>query len=219
MRWAGIGSLFLALSLLDLVGGQGIAQSQAQELLVCIEGPPQCQYTSIQEAIDAAPEGATIRVSPGTCVETLKIKKSLRLIGAGEDKVTLTLEVSEPEAVEDRIPQIEIATTNELIQVWIEGLTLKAPSLPPYPWVRILFPGFLIFSPSGQIALRHLTVTGYGDSIHGGGTFWILDQVTITRNIQGLSVNSRGGIEIRDSQITDNELEGIEGYGFVIKRV
>jgi hypothetical protein len=39
------------------------------------------QYATIQQAIDAAPAGAIIRVAPGTYVETLTIDKPLSLIG------------------------------------------------------------------------------------------------------------------------------------------
>lgn len=214
MRWTMAMGLLLSLGLLSIVESQGIGEFQTYELLVCPEGPPQCEYASIQAAIDAAPEGATVRVGPGTYVETLKIAKSLRLVGAGEDKSTLTLTV--PETIEERIPQIEIRG-NDLKQVWIEGLTLKAPPLPPYPWVKIFFVGILIF-PSSQIILRHLTVTGYGEGIYGGGTSLILDQVTIKNNNYGLWIIADGlMIKIRHSQITDNEMAGLSGFGFNVE--
>lgn len=52
----------------------------AAEFYVC----PDCELTSIQTTIDAAPEGSTIRVGPGVYrEETILIKKNIRLLGEG----------------------------------------------------------------------------------------------------------------------------------------
>ncbi|MDB4780427.1 hypothetical protein OAG48_00710, partial [bacterium] len=47
-------------------------------------------YATIQEAIDAAPDGGIIRIGPGTFVENLVIDShSVRLEGAGRDQTTI----------------------------------------------------------------------------------------------------------------------------------
>jgi hypothetical protein len=66
----------------------GNAQASAATLRVCTAGPPTCQYSSIQRAVDAAPSGATIAIAAGTYNEDLTIPgtgaaTSLRLRGAG----------------------------------------------------------------------------------------------------------------------------------------
>ncbi len=71
-------------------------QQQPQVITVCPDGPPRCQFSKIQEAIDAAPDPqspyweptAEIRVAPGTYEESLQIiHKIVLLKGAGKDLV------------------------------------------------------------------------------------------------------------------------------------
>jgi nitrous oxidase accessory protein NosD len=54
---------------------------------VCRAG---CDYTSIQEAVDAAPTGATIEIHPGFYQESIVMRhKRLMLKGAGQNQVTI----------------------------------------------------------------------------------------------------------------------------------
>jgi pectin methylesterase-like acyl-CoA thioesterase len=53
-----------------------------------------CDFSSIQEAIDAASGGDTIEVREGTYRETLQILKTLTITGEGTDNVTLEGSVS-----------------------------------------------------------------------------------------------------------------------------
>lgn len=66
------GLLGLALALLglyaalpDFAQAAGISASLG-EITVCLAGPPDCQYDSIQAAVDAANEGDVIKVAAGT---------------------------------------------------------------------------------------------------------------------------------------------------------
>ncbi|MEW6542246.1 MAG: pectinesterase family protein [Nitrospirota bacterium] len=87
----------MAFSLLALVwGGNGWAvlddKPAAQEphtLLVAADGTG--QFTSIQEAIDAAGAGDTIRIKAGAYREdvTIHSKERLKLVGEGRDQVTI----------------------------------------------------------------------------------------------------------------------------------
>jgi len=62
----------------------------ANVLTVAADGS--AKYSSIQKAIDAAGEGAVIRIGPGMYEERLKIDKPLTLTGAGWDKTTIMTE-------------------------------------------------------------------------------------------------------------------------------
>jgi ferredoxin len=54
---------------------------QCRNCDVCASG---CAFDAVQEAIDAAIDGATIAICPGTYAERLIISKNLTLVGAGD---------------------------------------------------------------------------------------------------------------------------------------
>lgn len=62
-----------------------------QVLTVCPQGPPACQFSKIQEAINAAADGAIIMIAPGLYIERefLKISKDLSLLGSDPRSVRL----------------------------------------------------------------------------------------------------------------------------------
>lgn len=66
------------------------AEPDAKVITVAKQGG---QYTSIQAAIDAAPDRAIIRIAPGTWQESVKITKPITLEGAGWDKTILSAAV------------------------------------------------------------------------------------------------------------------------------
>ncbi len=67
----------------QLTGGQVIT--------VCPQGPPACQFSKIQEAINAATDGATILIWPGIYIEQgeLTILKNVNLLGSEPQLVHL----------------------------------------------------------------------------------------------------------------------------------
>jgi hypothetical protein len=110
VRW-GIGSMLLTLVISILiasvsgpVGGRALVLLEelpvlnGQEQPLCPEqwgfpkGPilqvPQ-DFATIQGAIDAAPDGATILIAPGAYTENLVIRKSVRIQGVARDRVVL----------------------------------------------------------------------------------------------------------------------------------
>jgi hypothetical protein len=56
-----------------------------QVITVCPQGPPACQFSRIQEAINVATDEAVIMIAPGTYVEQgeLKISKNIYVLGSG----------------------------------------------------------------------------------------------------------------------------------------
>lgn len=89
MRIAKLLRLGAALVLLASTAGSiGLAQ---RTLTVCPEGPPTCQFSKIQEAIDAAADGATILIWPGIYIEQeeLLISKNINLLSSEPRSVRL----------------------------------------------------------------------------------------------------------------------------------
>lgn len=90
-RLAKLFGLSVALALVALAAGEstqiGLAQG-GKTITVCASG---CDFSKIQQAVDAAAGGTTIEVQAGTYQEnlTLRNKDGLTLKGAGTDQVTL----------------------------------------------------------------------------------------------------------------------------------
>jgi parallel beta-helix repeat protein len=80
MRIARIVSIWVILTI--CIAGMLIGKTPAEIDVACPQ--PQGCFMVIQQAIDAAPEGATIKIGPGIYYEKpLTIEKSLTLVGAG----------------------------------------------------------------------------------------------------------------------------------------
>lgn len=89
-RWIKQGQLWLGAIALLAAGvvaatSQGMENGQATATIV----GQATEYATIQDAIDAAPEGAVIELSPGRFDERITIAKSVRLVGAGADKTII----------------------------------------------------------------------------------------------------------------------------------
>jgi parallel beta-helix repeat protein len=80
-KLVGLGAALVLVTL--AVGAIGTAQ---KTITVCPSG---CDFTSIQAAIQAAPEGAAIQVKAGTYKESLTITKPLSLVGEGAGKTVI----------------------------------------------------------------------------------------------------------------------------------
>ncbi len=62
----------------------GASPALAAKKTVCASG---CAYTSIQAAIEAAPEGSTVTIGKGTFVENVIVTKPLMIEGSGKETV------------------------------------------------------------------------------------------------------------------------------------
>ncbi len=87
-------------------------------------------FPTIQAAIDTAPDGAMIRIAPGTYQENLIIRRSVWLQGAGRDQVTLKGAREGLSAVLIASGSgIDLRGRRENIQVILEGLTITDSSI------------------------------------------------------------------------------------------
>jgi len=85
LKLLGLGAA-LALLVAGAAGDDGRAGLAQGVLTVCPEG---CDFTSIQAAIAAAPEGGTVQVKAGTYQESLTITKPLSLVGEGAHQTVI----------------------------------------------------------------------------------------------------------------------------------
>lgn len=96
---------------------------EPRELIVCPEG---CSFTRIQEAIDAAQEGDTIKILAGTYKETLFISKGITLQGESAEQV-----IVEPTNPQDTVVTIRTVTGktpssgSDPIAVTLSGMTIS----------------------------------------------------------------------------------------------
>jgi hypothetical protein len=73
------------LCLLALTGGSvAIVPRRAEAGNLCVGGGPGC-FATIKEAVDAAADGDTITIGPGTFAGGITIDKSISVVGAGAD--------------------------------------------------------------------------------------------------------------------------------------
>jgi|GEM_PF-3131378 len=75
-------------------------------------------FSTIQAAINAAPEGATIQISPGAYTESLIIRKSVRIQGVARDQVVLKSANQNWSAI------LIVSGYDESLMVVIENLTI-----------------------------------------------------------------------------------------------
>lgn len=180
-------------------------------------------FSTIQAAIDAAAEGATILVRPGLYRENLQISKSLRLVGTGQEHVQL-------QAADENKPIIYVFS-ERLLQVYFHGLTLGNPHFPleqqqiPEPLTEPAFPytGILVWA-TAQIHAHQITIAGQrmvGLMLLGAPprppSFVpqaILENVQLIRNAVGVA---GGQVLIRDSIISEN-IVGLFGDTVFIDR-
>ncbi len=124
MKRATLGCVVLLVVLVSLVlGGLGGSGKAKQAGPATIEQEAQCTVTvqqgySIQDAIDAAPEGAVVCLAEGEWAEHVTIEKALTLRGAGRDATLIR-------AVETYLPVVTIRGADDrAVAVTISGITV-----------------------------------------------------------------------------------------------
>jgi hypothetical protein len=130
------------------------AAAAARPLRVCADAT-EC-YTSIQEAIDAASSGDKIMIAAGTFDGSLRIGKSVSLIGAGANQTTITQSGSD-----------SVITIGSGVSVTIKGVTVSGGSAVVSNLDCIGSGGGI--NNSGDLTLRNSRVSDNSAAGFGGG--------------------------------------------------
>jgi len=181
-----------------LVFGSGVASqssgpaSQQERFVVRV---PE-DFPTIQAAIDAVAEGGTVLIGPGLYKENIQITKSIRLVGAGQERVQI--QYKDPDH-----PIIDISSGATIpLQIYIQDLTIGDPTFPieqvvepPTPTSpRLTGKGLEIYA-FVQIVLRRVMIAGLASGVSGLAAVYgfassqiILEEVSLAKNGVGLSL-------------------------------
>jgi hypothetical protein len=195
------GVLLFAVTSAGLALGLPTQAWAATRITVCAS---KCDYTAVQDAINAAPSGAVIMVGPGTYPGNLTIAKSLALVGAGADQTTIGA-TSGP-----------IITVNPKVFVTINGVTGTGAQKSEVPGAGISNAGILLLSNSMVIGNLAPEAVYLGNTDAGGiantGVL-TLQHTTLAGNIGyvGGGLLNSGTATLNDSTVTGNR--GVEHDG------
>lgn len=201
-------------------GGIGYAAPGAKPPTVCAKG---CQYASIQAAVDAAPEGATITVGPGVYAGGVTIERSVTLVGAGARRTVIAgspgANVVEAVTGDVALQGFTIAGGATGVGVsFFPRVTIRDSVITGNVWGTGGFGGSISLHRS--LVIRN-SRAGVGPIFSGGVT---VEDSTVSGNGVGVLGDSRMLVVVKDSLILGNRDTGIgmaggtlEVYGSTIR--
>jgi len=162
-------------------------------------GPSECNYTSIQEAINHAASGDTILVAAGTYPEAIDVNKTLTIRGISGT------------------PTVGNEAENASVMISADGVNLENFRITTgQRWD--------VFIEGGNFTMRSLNMTGH-DPISSADPVVSAENVSgvviegctlETSGLVGISMTNVGGIAVRDSYVeTRTEQEGAPHFGFL----
>lgn len=173
-----------------------------------------CTFATIQTAIDATPPLSTIYVCPGTYADpgafgsVIGIRRSLRLIGAGDDADPATNTILTPNGPDQ--PVMLILADTEDIEVALEGLRLTGATgsggyglgVTPAPSV-----GKVTASLTGCTITNNVNTVTHGGLLVGPQSRVTLVETQVTAN----TGTDPGGIDVHDGHLTLDALSRVTG--------
>jgi predicted outer membrane repeat protein len=168
--------------------------ASAATLTVCESGPPQCGYSHIQSAVNAAASGDEISIAAGTYTEGLVIGKNLTLQGAGRPELTVV-----------NLGSGNVAAVLEPASVTIIGLTIANG-------LGMENHGALTMN---NCVVKNSTVFGGGAGMINFGTLSVSNSVftenSSTHGSGGAIFNAGGSLTVANSTISHNS--AVDGGG------
>jgi parallel beta-helix repeat protein len=175
-----------------------------------------CDYSTIQEAIDAAAPESIILVGNGTYTEHLVVDKPLKLLG--EDKATTILE-GDGSGTIIMVTADNVCINGFTIRNGVEGILLSHSRNATVSGniVTLHATGVILVNSSGISILENLiTQCGTGDSLFGGDglELWRSNNNSIynniiAKNLRGLYIDECDCDLIYKNAISDNHYYGI----------
>lgn len=177
---------------------------QAETTSVC---PAGCQYGSIQNAVDAAEPGDTIKVKAGTYKENVKIDKNLSLVGEGKNKVRV-------EGSRKGHPVIRIGPGR--VQVKLKGLKIAGArgELCANSEKNLCYDGVSV-SGQAKVDMVNCSVTSNGiNGIYLGedSRASVTSCIISGNGATGIILFDSASANLRDNRIVDNEGLGIYSW-------
>jgi len=179
----------LHIGLIGLVVAAAVGLGVSGQDCAVLVGPGE----SIQEAIDAAPEGATICLAAGTWEENLELGKSLTLRGAGAEQTTIQA---------DRFfsPVVHVAGSGtEPIDVQLSGVTLTGAT--GFNNAALRIEGAARATVEGCAVVDN----GHGIDVMGDAEAHIID-CSVLDNYGGIGAMDNAVVHISGCRIEGNEV-------------
>ena len=213
----GLGLAFVMVWLLAL-SNFGILKARSASFTVCLAGPPTCDYSVIQDAVDDAGDGDVIKVAAGIYddinnlgghPQIIEVEKSITIKGG------YTTDFTEPPD-----PLTNLTTLDALgqgrgiyiqgkIKPTIEGLRItggQAAGLGGGPYTEDVGGGVLIISATATLRNNNI-FANKADSTHngdGGGVYLLDSDATLEGNtiISNTAQREGGGVNMANSPAT-----------------
>lgn len=176
-------------------------------------------YASIQKAIDAAPEGAVIRIAPGIYEERLQIKKPLTLEGAGWDETTITAENAVADEFENmrRAAMQRVRAAKSQEEAKRMGSEFEAELAEKFASMQTV-----LAHDTERVAICNLKLTSPGRQLEGRTLgVPVLEFRNAKARMSGCVIagNPGNGIHVTDGsdvEIRDSLVAGVWGTGIVV---